>query len=204
MISVLHIGQVDGFYYYVLPLADSYPSAPAEFAEVCQPRTLESDLQRSGRLNLEETATVVRQLLDAVQHLHERDLLHRDIKPANVIFVDGAPQLADVGLLARGSQRAFVGLTPKYAPKEGIIDRSGDLYCLGRLLHECLTGWQTTRKFSTSALLPEAAQALAAARPLLEKACAEDSLARSIDVRPSAFPITSPPEHADDRNKHGH
>ena len=57
-------------------------------------------------------------LTSALEVLHEHGLAHRDIKPANIIFVHGAPKLADIGLVATAGQRSFVG-TEGYVPPEG-------------------------------------------------------------------------------------
>lgn len=49
------------------------------------------------------------QLAHALLYLHSKNLTHRDIKPANVIFVNGRPKLADIGMVAHLDQRSFVG-----------------------------------------------------------------------------------------------
>src|SRR5581483_259869 len=64
---------------------------------------------------------------------------HRDIKPANIIFVNSAPKLADIGLVALSGQRSFVG-TEGYTPPEGPGTAEADLYSLGKLLYEISMG----------------------------------------------------------------
>jgi serine/threonine protein kinase len=83
-------------------------------------------------------------LAEALHELHQRDLVHRDIKPSNVIFVNDAPKLADVGLIAPvAGARSYVGTEGFIAP-EGPNSRQGDIYSLGKLLYEVSTGKDRT------------------------------------------------------------
>jgi hypothetical protein len=75
-------------------------------------------------------------LAAALGHLHSRGLVHRDIKPSNIIFVNGAPKFADIGLVTQiGSKATFVG-TEGYLAPEGPGSPGADLYALGKLLYE--------------------------------------------------------------------
>jgi serine/threonine protein kinase len=79
-------------------------------------------------------------LTRALAHLHEHGLVHRDIKPSNIIFVDGSPKLADIGLVTGiDATRSFVG-TDGYIPPEGPRTPQADLYSLGKVLYEMSTG----------------------------------------------------------------
>ncbi len=79
-------------------------------------------------------------LTEALAHLHGQGLVHRDIKPSNIIFVDGRPKLADIGLVTDASDtRSIVG-TEGYLPPEGPGTPAADLFALGKLLYEALTG----------------------------------------------------------------
>src|ERR1019366_3971741 len=67
-------------------------------------------------------------------------LVHRDIKPSNIIFVNGVPKLADIGLVAEVNEaRSFVG-TEGFIPPEGPGTEQADVYGLGKVLYEASTG----------------------------------------------------------------
>ncbi|MBE7499221.1 MAG: protein kinase [Verrucomicrobiales bacterium] len=105
-----------------------------------QPRTLLHDLRTRGCLPFEECVRVGLALTSALAHLHRHGLVHRDVKPSNIIFVDGVPKLADVGLVAATNEaRSFVG-TPGYIAPEGPGTPAADLYSLGKVLYELSTG----------------------------------------------------------------
>src|SRR5206468_671644 len=79
-------------------------------------------------------------LTAALAHLHGHGLVHRDLKPSNIIFVDGRPKLADLGLVSGlGEARTFVG-TEGFIPPEGPGTPQADLYSLGKVLYEASTG----------------------------------------------------------------
>jgi WD40 repeat protein len=100
-----------------------------------------------------DAAALVETLAGAVQYAHDRRVLHRDLKPANVLLTeDGTPKVADFGLAKRldvedGRTRtgAVMG-TPAYmAPEQAAGDAralgpAADVYALGAILYECLTG----------------------------------------------------------------
>src|SRR5262249_3597304 len=78
----------------------------------------------------------------ALSHLHQNGLLHRDIKPSNIIFVNGIPKIADIGLVAKvEGTRTFPGGTDGYfPPDEGPGTVKADIYALGKVLYELSTG----------------------------------------------------------------
>lgn len=110
------------------------------FSDSYSPRTLAADLKRRGKLPLDECIALGLSLATALDHLHQHGLIHRDIKPSNVIFVNGVPKLADIGLIAvEDSTVSFVG-TRGYFPPEGPGTARADLYSLGKVLYEISTG----------------------------------------------------------------
>lgn len=149
LVDILHVGRNDaeGCFYYVMELSDPMPiddamdrSPDGIDPATYQPWTLESDLRRRGRITSAECVRLGLALSEGLVFLHQHGLVHRDIKPANIIFVDGTPRLADVGLIAQtGSARSFVG-TEGYIPPEGPGKPTADIYALGMVLYELATG----------------------------------------------------------------
>lgn len=114
--------------------------------------TLKSYIQNKGKLPPKEALTITSQLADALDYAHKADMIHRDLKPANVMFMDEtrkqvvltdfgiARLLGEEGLTVSG---AMVG-TPAYmSPEAGRgedTDERADLYALGIIFYEMLTG----------------------------------------------------------------
>src|SRR5438876_9840966 len=103
------------------------------------PRTLKSELDRHKRLSASESIQLGLSLTEALDALHGHGLTHRDIKPSNIIFIDGVPKLADIGLVAASGQRSFVG-TEGYVPPEGPGTPEADVFSLGKVLYEISMG----------------------------------------------------------------
>lgn len=141
LVDVLHAGRntAEGYYYYVMELADDVESGPEIDVERYEPRTLASDLKRHRLRPVRECVSVGVLLAEALGHLHAAGLTHRDVKPSNVIFVKGVAKLADVGLVTQSGQRTFVG-TEGYVPPEGPGTALADLYSLAMVLYEMGTG----------------------------------------------------------------
>jgi len=104
------------------------------------------------KLSLRERVKLMIRVCDAVQHAHERFIVHRDLKPSNVLIdVDGHPKVLDFGVaklleeISDGATRhGTAGYTPGYAAPEqmrdGLITAATDVYALGVLFFELLTG----------------------------------------------------------------
>ncbi|HEX9417193.1 MAG TPA: serine/threonine-protein kinase [Gaiellaceae bacterium] len=132
--------------------------------------TLKALLESEGPLDPERTASIISQVASALNAAHdEKGLVHRDVKPANILIVPGHGAdeadhvyLSDFGI---AKQRAAGGLTKTgmfvgtadYAAPEQIegkeLDRRADVYALGCVLYECLTGSPTYEKDSEVALM---------------------------------------------------
>ena len=102
-------------------------------------RRTEKNFSGNKPLPLDYCLEVGSQLAHALLYLHSKNLTHRDIKPANVIFVNGRPKLADIGLVAHLDQRSFVG-TEGFVPPDGPGTRRADVYALAKVLYEISTG----------------------------------------------------------------
>ncbi|HEX7861203.1 MAG TPA: protein kinase [Verrucomicrobiae bacterium] len=146
LMQVLHVGRNDdaGYFYCVMELADNAaPNQPptGNFDSThYEPRTLHSDLRARGQLPVRESLRLALRLSQALAYLHEQSLLHRDLKPSNIIFVKGAPKLADIGLVCTtDSTKINVG-TDGYIPPEGSGTPQADIFSLGRVFYEMVTG----------------------------------------------------------------
>lgn len=154
-VDILHVGrnEAEGYFYYVMELADDAKagvaadvSSQVDFsraltnAATYQPNTLKSELRQRGRFPAAECVKLGLALTTALEHLHKSGLVHRDVKPSNIIFVNGEPKLADIGLVtAADATRSYVG-TLGFAPHEGPGTVTADLYSLGKVLYEAATG----------------------------------------------------------------
>src|SRR5437773_4371478 len=137
--NILHVGRTAHYLYYSMELADDHLAGRKIDIVSYQPRTLKTDLARQKRLSADESIRLGLSLAEALGALHARGLIHRDIKPSNIIFIEGVPKLADIGLVATTGQQSFVG-TEGYVPPEGPGTPRGDIYSLGKLLYETCTG----------------------------------------------------------------
>ena len=110
-------------------------------------------LKRRGRLPIDEAVSIASQIASALEVAHRHGLVHRDIKPDNILFdADGTPRLADLGIAKFDeSQQSMVTTTgmvigtPAYmAPEQMLnshaIDARADIYSLGVVLYEMLSG----------------------------------------------------------------
>jgi len=137
-VDILHVGRDDqaGNFFYVMELADDLHTGEDIKPEIYCAKTLKSMLVQRGRLPYAETLQIGLNLTSALDHLHQQNLVHRDIKPSNIVFIQGAPKLADIGLVADINEaRSFVG-TEGFIPPEGPGSVQADLYSLGKLLYQ--------------------------------------------------------------------
>ena len=151
LMNILQVGRNDhdGYFYYVMELADDATQEPAPPALAADshfdpdhyvPKTLSTELRRLGRLPYEACLQLGLSLNRALGHLHRYGLLHRDIKPSNIIFVHHIPKLADIGLVTGLAEaRSYVG-TEGFIPPEGPNSRQADIYSLGKVLYEISMG----------------------------------------------------------------
>lgn len=149
LVNVLHAGRAaDGeLFYYVMELADAAEAGTDAAAEPDKyvPCTLRTMIGRLGRLPVGECSEIAVSLADGIAALHRVGLVHRDVKPSNIIFVNGRAKLADIGLVGDISEsRSYVG-TEGYVPPEGPGQPGADLYGLGRVFYEMVTGYEATR-----------------------------------------------------------
>lgn len=144
-VDILQTGRNDdgGYFYYVMELADDVRTPSGRWdgdPNAYEPRTLSRVLAEQGRLPLEECVELGLALCRALGRLHEAGLIHRDVKPSNVIYVDGRPRLADIGLVVEQSEASSWVGTEGFIPPEGPNSPQADLYSLGKVLYVAMTG----------------------------------------------------------------
>jgi serine/threonine-protein kinase len=128
--------------------------------------TLREFLNHHGTLPLADTVRIAGDLLDALDHAHGRGIIHRDVKPENVVLSNQGAVLLDFGIAravaASGSDRLTrsgiaVGTSTYMSPEQITalkeIDHRSDIYSLGVVLYECLTG-QPPFAHRTEAVVP--------------------------------------------------
>ncbi len=132
-------GTADSFLYYVMPFIDG--------------ETLRSKLDRETQLGIEEAVSITSAVADALDYAHRHGVIHRDIKPENILLHDGRPMVADFGIAlalsaAAGGRMTETGMSlgtphymsPEQATAEKDISARSDVYSLGSVLYEMLTG----------------------------------------------------------------
>lgn len=139
LMRIYHVGQNDDCICYTMDAAD--PLNPdGDYI----PDTLGNRLRRKKRLTPEEIRTMLNELLNGLEILHNAGLLHRDIKPDNVLWVDGHAVLGDIGLVTASDHASFAGtrgfISPAVWKGERGYSKQDDLYALAMTLYCALTG----------------------------------------------------------------
>ncbi len=133
-------GEADGFLFYVMPYVEG--------------ESLRAKLEREGELPVADAVRILKEVVDALAYAHEHGVVHRDIKPDNVMLSGRHALVTDFGIAkavseATGRQElttAGVALgTPAYmAPEQAAadphVDHRADIYAVGALGYELLTG----------------------------------------------------------------
>jgi hypothetical protein len=148
IVAVHEFGQAGALHYFIM-----------EFVDGANLRQLE----QASRLSPREALQIIPQICDALQYAHDEGVVHRDIKPENVLIDRrGRVKIADFGLakiLGRDGETARLTLegqvmgTPHYMAPEQVerplaVDHRADIYSLGVVFYEMLTGDLPLGKFS--------------------------------------------------------
>ena len=139
----------------LLPLFDSGESAGLLFYVMpyVEGESLRQRLDREKQLSIDETIRIATAVAGALDYAHRHGVIHRDLKPENILLHDGQPLVADFGIAlavsnAGGTRITQTGLslgTPHYmSPEQATGDRSidgrTDIYSLGSVTYEMLSG----------------------------------------------------------------
>ena len=132
-------GEANSFLYYVMPYVDG--------------ETLRARLAREHQLPVAEAVRIATNVAEALAYAHRAGVVHRDIKPANILLQDGKAVVSDFGIAlalgAAGGERltktgTSVGtphyMSPEQATGDVSVGPTSDVYALGCVLYEMLTG----------------------------------------------------------------
>ena len=139
ILTLIDSGEADGLLYYVLPFVRG--------------ESLRDRLSREQQLGLDDAIMIATQVAAALEYAHQRGIIHRDIKPENILLHEGVATVADFGIAlalreAGGARLTETGLslgTPQYmSPEQATggrdLDARSDIYSLGAVVYEMLTG----------------------------------------------------------------
>src|SRR3954471_439705 len=132
-------GEADGYLFYVMPYVEG--------------ETLRDRLTREKQLPVPDAIRIAEEVAGALDYAHRHGVVHRDIKPENILLHDGSALVADFGIAlaaskASGARMTETGMslgTPHYmSPEQAMGEREitarSDVYALGAVLYEMLTG----------------------------------------------------------------
>lgn len=136
IVNIYDVGDEDNIYYMVM--------------EYVNGMTLKKYIQLYGPIQVEEAIAIMRQVTSAIDHAHENDIVHRDIKPQNILIDPfGQVKVTDFGIALALSATSLTQtnsvlgsvhyLSPEQA-RGGTANKKSDIYSLGIVLFELLTG----------------------------------------------------------------
>ncbi|MGE5582445.1 MAG: Stk1 family PASTA domain-containing Ser/Thr kinase [Bacillota bacterium] len=136
IVSIYDVGQEEGLDYLVM--------------EYIPGNNLKNIIRQQAPLPIDRALDYTRQIAEALHHAHQRNIVHRDIKPHNILITpDGLVKVTDFGIARAISASSFtqagvvVGSVQYSSPEQakgGIVGPQSDLYSLGCVLYEMLTG----------------------------------------------------------------
>jgi len=140
----------------IVDVFDFEEGAPVMVMELLHGETLGHKLERDEKLSLEETAALIVPVISAVGAAHALGIVHRDLKPDNVFLAQGPAgpfvKVLDFGIakVATGGKAmhteagSMLGtpcyMSPEQASGNGVVDHRADIWSLGVILYECLSG----------------------------------------------------------------
>jgi eukaryotic-like serine/threonine-protein kinase len=139
IVPLIDSGRAGGVLYYVMPCVSG--------------ESLYERLQRERRLPVPEALAIARDVATALGYAHERGVLHRDVKPENILLARARALIADFGLARAIGAADYTKLTatgvivgtvyymsPEQLREEPDLDQGTDIYSLGCMLYEMLSG----------------------------------------------------------------
>jgi serine/threonine-protein kinase len=139
ILMLIDSGEADGYLFYVMPFVDG--------------DTLGNRIKQNGKLPVAEAIRIMDQVASALSYAHAQGIIHRDVKPGNILLSGDQAVVADFGIAravhaADGPKLTGTGMavgTPAYMSPEqafdhGMVDGRTDVYAMGCVLFEMITG----------------------------------------------------------------
>ena len=137
ILPVFDSGEADGLLFYVMPNMEGH--------------SLRHRLEKERQLPLDDAIRIAAEVASALDYSHRQQVMHRDIKPENILLHEGSALVADFGIgkaLSGGKSITQTGLavgtpaymSPEQASGDATVDGRSDLYSLGCVLYEMLSG----------------------------------------------------------------
>jgi eukaryotic-like serine/threonine-protein kinase len=139
IVPLYHSGNAGDLLYYVMPYVEG--------------ESLYQRLKREWRLSVDDALQITHDAAEALGYAHSRGVLHRDVKPENILLADGRALIADFGLARAIGAADYEKLTatgiiigtvyymsPQQLMGDSSLDQRADIYSLGCILYEMLTG----------------------------------------------------------------
>jgi eukaryotic-like serine/threonine-protein kinase len=187
LLPLFDSGETDGLLYYVMPFIEG--------------ESLRAKLDREKQLPIDEALHLAMSIAAAVDYAHRCGVIHRDLKPENILLHEGQPLVADFGIAlainkAGGERMTQSGLslgTPQYmSPEQAAGDRAidgrTDIYSLGAMLYEMLTGDPphvgSTSQAVIARVITDTPRPVSASRPHVSPAV-DAAVARALEKLPA-------------------
>jgi serine/threonine-protein kinase len=187
LLPLFDSGAADGVLYYVMPYVEG--------------ESLRARLHREKQLPVDEAVRLATAIANALDYAHRHGVIHRDLKPENILLQEGQPLVADFGIAlavsnAGGNRITQTGLslgTPQYmspeqATGDRVIDARTDIYSLGAVMYEMLTGepphMGSTSQAVIARVLTEKPRPVRSSRPAVSEAI-EYAVERALEKLPA-------------------
>ncbi|NMB98188.1 MAG: Stk1 family PASTA domain-containing Ser/Thr kinase [Clostridiaceae bacterium] len=136
IVSIYDVGSQDNIYYIVMEYVEGY--------------TLKEYIASKGTIQWKEAVKIAIQICSAIEHAHNKQIIHRDIKPQNILMTkEGIAKVTDFGIARAATSSTItiagntIGSVHYFSPEQargGYIDEKSDLYSLGIVIYEMITG----------------------------------------------------------------
>lgn len=134
IVNIYDVGSENGLYYIVMEYVEGI--------------TLKTYIEKKGQLSFKESASIAIQVARGIEAAHNKNIIHRDIKPQNIIIsTDGKVKVTDFGIAKATSSNTISSdvmgsvhyASPEHA-RNGFVDGRSDIYSLGIVMFEMVTG----------------------------------------------------------------